>query len=194
VLNGAASSSPARLAGLPLERILDVVKKGQFMVTRGIDFAALSLKDALDLALLVEEESRDRYEVLADQLEANHAPDAAGFFRRMVRVEELHRSELERRRNELFPRAARTVSRAMLFDVEAPGSDVARADLTVRGALEAALASEVTAHEFFVAALPQLVNADVKALFLELSAEELEHQQWVKLELDRAPAAGRGDS
>jgi rubrerythrin len=164
------------------------------MATRGIDFATLSLKDALDLALLIEEEARDRYEELAEQLEVHHTPDAAVFFRKMVRIEELHRSELEKRRNELFPKAARTVSRAMLFDVEAPDYDLARADMPLRTALEAAMSSEVKAHEFFVAALPQLKNAEVKALFLELSAEELEHQKWVKLELDRAPATSSSDS
>ena len=31
------------------------------MTTRGIDFKALSLKDALDLAVLVEEEAKERY-------------------------------------------------------------------------------------------------------------------------------------
>jgi rubrerythrin len=162
------------------------------MVTRGIDFATLSLKDALDLALLIEQEARDRYEELADQLDAHHAPEAAGFFRKMVRIEELHRTELESRRHELFPRAASTVSRAMLFDVEAPDAGRVHAGMSVRAALEVALDSEKKAHEFFVAALPQLTNADVKALFLELSAEELEHQQWVQLELDRAPAPGGG--
>jgi len=36
--------------------------------TLGIDFASLSLKDALDLAVLVEEEARERYEEFADQM------------------------------------------------------------------------------------------------------------------------------
>jgi len=160
------------------------------MATRGIDFATLTIKDALDLALLIEEEARDRYQELAEQLEAHHTPEAAGFFRKMVKVEEIHRSELEKRRVERFPKEPRGVTRAMIFDVEAPEYDQARADMTVRAALEAAMTSEKKAHEFFVQALPRLKDAEVKELFLELGAEELEHQKWVQLELDRAPASG----
>ena len=43
----------------------------------GIDFAALSLKDALDLAVLIEEEAKERYEDLAEQMELHHTPEAA---------------------------------------------------------------------------------------------------------------------
>ena len=167
------------------------------MATQGIDFAALSLKDALDLALLIEEEARDRYDELAAQLEAHHTPEAAGFFRKMVRIEELHRAELEKRRVELFKAAPRTVTRNMLFDVEAPEYDVARADMTVRQALEAAMQSETKAHDFFDAAIPELKDAEVKKLFEELREEEKEHQKWVRLELERAPislGAGFDDS
>ena len=35
---------------------------------RGIDFNTLSLQDALDLAILIEEEAKDRYEELAAEL------------------------------------------------------------------------------------------------------------------------------
>jgi rubrerythrin len=160
------------------------------MTTQGIDFATLSLKDALDLALLIEEEARDRYAELSDQLDVHHTPEAAAFFRKMVRIEELHRVELEKRRQALFPNAPRTVTRAMLFDVEAPDYDVARAEMTVRQALEAAMKSETKAHDFFVAALPRLTDPEVKALFEELREEELEHQRWVREELERAPVVG----
>ena len=37
------------------------------MATRGIDFRALSLKDALDLAVLIEQEAEERYEEFAAQ-------------------------------------------------------------------------------------------------------------------------------
>jgi rubrerythrin len=50
--------------------------------------------------------------------------------------------------------------------------------------------SEVKAHDFFAAALPQLLDPGVKALFAELRDEELEHQEWVRRELARQPVEG----
>jgi rubrerythrin len=75
----------------------------------------------------------------------------------------------------------------MIFDVEAPDFDAARAFMSPRRAMEAAMASEVKAHAFFVAALPALKDAEVRALFEELRDEELEHQLLVKVELNKLP-------
>lgn len=160
------------------------------MTTQGIDFATLSVMDALDLATLVEEEARERYAELATQLEVHHTPEAAVFFKKMVAVEDMHRSELQARRRERFGNAPRRVTREMIFDVEAPDYDEARAGMSVRSALEAAMRSEVKAHDFFAAALPKLGDASVKALFTELRDEELEHQEWVRLELGKQPVEG----
>jgi rubrerythrin len=158
------------------------------MPITGIDFSKLSLQEALDLAVLIEEEARDRYEELADQLEAHHTHAAGAFFRKMVRVEELHRTELQKRRQQLFGESHAKVSRASLFDVEAPEYDVARAGMSHREALEAAMVSEVKAHDFFAKAIPQVKDPEVKKLFEELRKEEVEHQEWIKLELGKLPA------
>lgn len=158
------------------------------MPTQGIDFAKLSLMDALDLAVLIEEEARDRYQELAEQLEAFHTPDAAVFFRKMIKIEEMHRSELAKRRAKLFGDKPVKVSRSMIFDVEAPEYDQVRASMTPFQALEAAMESEVKAHDFFAGALPQLKDAEVKKLFEELRDEEIEHQGWLKKEMAQKPA------
>ena len=65
--------------------------------TRGIDFATLTLKDALDLAIRIEEEAYERYGELADQMDLHDTPDAAHFFRFMMANEEKHRAELTER-------------------------------------------------------------------------------------------------
>jgi rubrerythrin len=155
--------------------------------TRGIDFRSLRLIDALDLAVLIEEEARDRYEEFAEQMDSHHTPEAAAFFRFMSRNEEKHRAELADRRAQLFPDAPRRVGRAMLFDVEAPEYDEARAAMTARQALQAALRSEGKAFDFFDHALPQVTDAGVRELFAELRTEELAHQDLVQRELDRLP-------
>jgi rubrerythrin len=157
------------------------------MAIQGIDFAALSLMDALDLAILVEEEAQERYEEFAAQMEQHRTPEAAKFFRYMALNESKHGLELSARRAQRFSDAPRVVTRAMIFDIEAPDYDAARAFMTPRKAMEAALASEVKAHDFFVAALPSLKDADVRALFEELRAEEVEHQELVKAELAKLP-------
>jgi len=152
-----------------------------------IDFASLSLMDALDLAVLIEEEAKERYEDFAAQMDQHRTPEAAKFFRLMAVNEAKHGMELADRRTQLFGDAARTVTRAMIFDVEAPDFDEARAFMSPRQAMKAALASEVKAHAFFVAALPALKDAKVRVLFEELRDEEVEHQALVKAELAKLP-------
>ena len=152
-----------------------------------IDFASLTLMDALDLAILIEDEAKERYEDFAAQMEQHRTPEAATFFRLMAGNEAKHGQELADRRSQLFGGLTPTVTRAMIFDVEAPDYDEARAFMSPRQAMKAALASEVKAHAFFVAALPALKDAKVRALFEELRDEEILHQTLVKAELAKLP-------
>jgi erythrin-vacuolar iron transport family protein len=155
--------------------------------TKGIDFTSLSLRDALDLAILIEEEAMERYMEFADQMEMHNTPEAASFFRFMSSNEAKHGSDLSDRRRKLFKDAPRTVTRSMIFDVEAPEYDQARAFMSPQQALISALRSEVKAHAFFVAAIPQLKDADVRKLFEELRDEEVQHKDLVKKELAKLP-------
>jgi rubrerythrin len=157
------------------------------MAIQGINFANLSLMDALDLAILVEDEAQERYEEFATQMDQHRTPQAAQFFRYMVENEAKHGRELLARRVQRFGDAPRSVTRAMIFDIEAPDYDAARAFMSPRKAMEAALASEVKAHTFFVSALPALKDAEVRALFEELRDEEVDHQELVKVELAKLP-------
>ena len=75
-----------------------------------IDFAALDLQDALDLAILVEEEAQERYVELVDQMEMHHTKEAATFFAAMARNEQKHGDELRARRRALFGDAPRRVT------------------------------------------------------------------------------------
>jgi rubrerythrin len=157
------------------------------VATKGIDFPALSLQDALDLAILIEEEAKERYEEFAEQMQLHHTPEAARFFRLMAGNEEKHRVELAERREELFRDRPSAVTRQMIFDVEAPEYDEARAFMTAREALQAAFRAEKKAYTFFNEALPRLREPGVKALFEELRAEEIQHQRMVLAELEETP-------
>jgi rubrerythrin len=157
-------------------------------MAEGIDFTALSARDALDLAILIEDEAEERYGEFAHQLEIHRTPEAAAFFRAMMRNEHSHRARLIAQRIRLFGQAPRVMSRRMLWDVEAPEYHEARAFMTVRQAMETALRSERKAHAFFVAALSQVREREVRALLEELRDEELVHQELIRKEMARLGA------
>lgn len=161
--------------------------------TQGIDFATLSLRDALDLAVLIEEEARDRYEELAAQLILHRTPAAAAFFTKMMRVEEIHRKQLFEQRQRAFGNHPVMVKREMIYDVEAADYDEVRMNMTHRDALEVALRSEIKAHRFFEQALKVVPSVEVKKLFTELCEEEITHQALVKAELLKLDPEKPGD-
>lgn len=160
------------------------------MTIQGIDFETLSLRDALDLAVLIEDEAMERYLEFAHQMDAHHNPEVASFFRFMAENEAKHGASLNQRRKQLFRFQPVTVTRGMLFDVEAPEYDEARAAMSVRQAMQAALRSESKAREFFEGALKRVQHPEVSKLFEELHAEEIEHEQLVQQRLDKLPADG----
>jgi erythrin-vacuolar iron transport family protein len=152
-----------------------------------IDFSTLSLRDALDLAILIEDEAKERYEEFAQNLAFHHTPDAANFFATMAGNEAKHGADLLERRQALFGTAPVRVTRDMLWDVEAPGYEQPRAFMTARQAMEIALASEVKAFDFFEATLGHVQDPEVRTLFHELRDEEAEHQQMVKAVIAKLP-------
>lgn len=163
------------------------------MNVKGIDFSNLSLKDALDLAILVEEEAQERYEEFVHQMKTHDTGEAGEFFRFMAGNEAKHGAELTERRKRLFGDQPRSVKRSMLWDVEAPEYDEARMFMTPRQALEVALRCEEKAYAFFDAALPRLTEPDVRSLFEELREEEIEHQTLVKQQMAKLPAEEPAD-
>jgi rubrerythrin len=152
-----------------------------------IDYETLTLKDALDLAILIEDEARDRYAEFVDQMEIHHTPEAAEFFRFMAANETRHGQQLTAKRKALFGDQPSRMTREMLWDVEAPEYAEAHAFMSPRQAMEVALRCEVKAHEFFARAIEQVSDAEVRGLFAELREEEVEHQALVKKELANLP-------
>lgn len=160
---------------------------------KNIEFERLSLQDALDLAIMIEEEAAERYEELAAQMEVHHTPDAAEFFKFMVKNETKHGQELSDRRKQLFGDAPRNVDSSMIWEVEAPEYEKVRVFMTAQDALEVALQSEEKAYNFFVGAIKYVTDKEVLELFEELKQEEIEHQELVKKELSKLPAKGTAD-
>jgi len=158
------------------------------MPTASLDFSKLNLRDALDVAILVEEEARERYDEFADQLEIHHTQPAARFFRSMSRKESRREAVLRRRREHLFHDEKPCVCRAQLCDVKAPDYDEVRVFMTAREAVRTALDAEEKARTFFVAALPETRDPEASALFERLLRDEIQLQHRLRRELAALPA------
>lgn len=152
-----------------------------------VDFSTLTLMDALDLAILIELEALERYRLFAEQLGHSYVGDAASVFRKMVISEGKHADELNQRREALFGTTPARVSRTAIFDVEAPDVGAVRWDMSPLGAYRIALASETKARDFYDEALPFVTDPDVRALFVGLRDEEVEHIQLVEQAIAALP-------
>jgi erythrin-vacuolar iron transport family protein len=157
------------------------------VTTQGIDITRLSLQDALDLAILMEDEARERYQEFSRIVGGRYAGDASDMFRLMSQYEEKHGRQLEERRRRLFADAPRRMTPDMLDDLEAPDRGKPRVFMSARQAMEVALSSEEKAYAFFDEALDQVKDPDVRALFTELREEEGVHRMMVQERLGRLP-------
>lgn len=153
-----------------------------------IDFRTLTLQDALDLAIAIEDEAKERYDEFVRQVgSARYDGDAADMFKLMAGYEAKHREELASRRHALFGDAPPKVTKAQLDDVEAPDRGKPRPFMSGRQAMEVALASEEKARDFFAGALGQITDPKVKDLFAVLRDEEEQHIRLVKGRLMKLP-------
>ena len=161
---------------------------------RTIDFAGLTLQDALDLGILIEEDARERYSEFVEQLEEHATRGPAAFFQTMVVNETKHRDWLTERRRQLFGAAPSRMNAAMLYEIEAPEYRDAQVFMTVRQALDVAMKAEIRAFNFFADALKHTRDPKVVELFAELRDEEAEHQQMVQYQIDRLPTRSEPDT
>lgn len=153
----------------------------------GLALEKLTTQDALDLAILMEEEAQERYLVLARQVGGRYAGDASDMFRAMATNEVRHGQQLSDRRRKLFGDAPRNVGRDMLYQVEAPDMGAVRVFMSARQAMEVALASEQKAREFFERALVAVSDPELRAMLSELREEEAQHEAWVRTRLENLP-------
>ncbi len=152
-----------------------------------IDFQKLDLRDALDLAILIEEEAKERYEEFTRIVGGRYPGDASDVFKLMAGYEAKHHAQLLAKRKKLFGRQKVRVTRDQLDDVEAPDRGKPRVFMSARQAMEVALESEEKAHDFFAQALKQVKDAKVKKLFTELKGEELAHKKLIRARLKKLP-------
>jgi rubrerythrin len=153
-----------------------------------LDLSKLSLMDALDLAILIEEEARQRYEMFASLIgRSGSRYDAGSFFASMAENEAKHGTDLLNRRMELFGKVPMNVKLDDLYDVEAPDTAAPRRGMSVIQAFEVGLAAEKKAYDFYDMALPGISDQDVRELFTELRDEETEHVEMLREAMAKLP-------
>jgi rubrerythrin len=152
-----------------------------------LDFRTLDLRDALDLAILVEDEALERYQAFSSQVGGRYPGDAADVFAQMAGFERKHGDELRARRRALFQDAPARVTLDQLDDAEAPDRGAPRVFMSARDAVEVALASEEKAWAFYDGALPQVSDPSVRILFEALRDEEALHQSLLRRRLVGMP-------
>jgi rubrerythrin len=153
-----------------------------------MDFAKLGAKDVLDIAMFVESEAKERYELLAQHWErAGNAP-VAEFFHRMAGLEELHRQQIAEQRQTMFGNEPSAYRDSTPWEVETPDEVRARAAASLRSAYELALDAEVQAHDYYAGALEYLTDPKVAELFEMLRQAEVQHQNFLKKEMEKLPA------
>ena len=153
-------------------------------MTTSLDLSKLSLMDALDLAILIEEEARQRYEMFASQLSGY---GAGTFFASMAENEAKHGTELLEQRMALFGKAPMNLKLSDLYDVEAPEMGAPRRGMSTVQAFELGLAAEKKAYDFYDMALPGVTDPEVKKLFTELRDEETEHVEMLQNAMAKLP-------
>jgi rubrerythrin len=142
-----------------------------------LDLSTLTLQDALDLAVLIEEEAYKRYKLFASQLGRG---GAGSFFASMAENEKKHGDQLSSRRKAMFGDAPAKVSLSNLFDVEAPEVGAPRRSMSLLQAYELAKSSEQKAYDFYDWALGNITDPDIRTLFVELRDEETEHVRMIE--------------
>ena len=156
-------------------------------MSTSLDLSKLSLMDALDLAILIEEEANQRYKMFASQLGGY---GAGAFFATMAENEAKHGTELLARRMALFGKTPMKLKLVDLYDVEAPDMGAPRRGMSTLQAFELGLASEKKAYDFYDMALPGITNPEVRTLFTELRDEETEHVEMLREQMAKlSPSA-----
>ena len=153
-----------------------------------LELARLDLRDALDLAILMEEEARQRYQDFSRMVGGRYTGDASDVFSLMAGYEKRHGEALTARRRSLFQDTPSRVDLSMLDDLEAPDRGEPRSFMSARDAVLVALRSEKKAWAFFDEALKTVKDPQVADLFRELRTEEAEHQALLLARLSRLPA------
>ena len=149
------------------------------------DFSRLDAQDALDIAIVVEDEAQLAYEHLAEWVAGDDNPEAAEFFTRMAALEKRHKDAIVARRSLLFGDAPPRHDEAAPWQAEVPDYEALGREVSLEDAFQVALDAETRAYDFYSGALEYIDEPQIVDLFEWLKKAEVEHKLLITQERDR---------
>ena len=150
-----------------------------------VDFSRMDGRDALDIAIVIEDEAQLAYEHLADWVGSDGNTEAADFFKRMAVREKRHKEEITERRAELFGDVPARHDEAAPWEAEVPDYESLGRKVSLEEAFNVAMGAETRAHDFYAEALDYIEAPEVVELFDWLRKAEIEHQRMLAEEMER---------
>ena len=148
-----------------------------------VDFSRMDGRDALDIAIVIEDEAQLAYEHLADWVKGDGNIEAADFFKRMAVREKRHKDEITARRAELFGDVPARHDEAAPWEAEVPDYESLGRKVSLEEAFNVAMGAETRAHDFYAEALDYIEEPSVVELFDWLRKAEIEHQRMLGEEM-----------
>jgi len=150
-----------------------------------VDFSKINAQDALDIAIVIEDEAQLAYEHLAEWVAGDGNTEAADFFQRMAVREKRHKEEITARRSEMFGDAPPRHDEAAPWQAEVPEYESLGRNVTLKEAFDVAMGAETRAHDFYAEAIDYIEDEAVVELFEWLRKAEVEHQRMLTEEMKR---------
>jgi rubrerythrin len=150
-----------------------------------VDFSRMDGQDALDIAIVIEDEAQLAYEHLADWVAGDGNTEAAEFFKRMAVREKRHKEEITARRTELFGDVPARHDENAPWEAEVPDYESLGREVSLEEAFNVAMSAETQAHDFYAEALEYIEDPQMSELFDWLRKAEIEHQRMLGEEMKR---------
>ena len=138
-----------------------------------------SVSEFFAQALAIEEEAAERYNLLADQMEAHNNREIAAIFRQMASIETEHRDEIARRAGDALV-AGRPASFSWTGPDGPEAVDFERLHylMTPRQALRLARFNEERATKYYEAIAEAATDPAIAALAKDMAEDERNHVAW----------------
>lgn len=150
-----------------------------------VDFSRMDGQDALDIAIVIEDEAQLAYEHLADWVAGDGNAEAAEFFSRMAVREKRHKDEISARRAELFGDVPPRHDENAPWEAEVPDYESMGREVSLEDAFNVAMGAETRAHDFYAEALEYIEHPQMVELFEWLRKAEVEHQRLLGEEMKK---------
>jgi len=150
-----------------------------------VDFSRMDGRDALDIAMVIEDEAQLAYEHLSGWVAGDGNTEAAEFFSRMATRERRHKEEIQARRAELFGDLPTRHDEAAPWQAEIPDYESLGREVDLDDAFKVAMEAEIRAHDFYAKALEYIEDEKVIELFDWLRLAEIDHQRLLAEEMRR---------